>query len=923
MKIKLLIVAIFFAVNSFAQSKPFKISGTVFSDKEQTPIESATIHLEKAKDSAIVSYTITDEKGNFSLEGKSFHNNLKLFVSFVGMQSYSKVITLTKSNFNLGRINLKEDDNLLQEVVVKSRAPITIKKDTLEFNVKSFKTKKDANVEDLLKKLPGVEVDAEGKITVNGKEVNKILVNGKPFFGNDPSITTKNLTKDIIEKVQITNTKTKSEGFTGEKGDGNNKTINLTIKKENNKGWFGRVSAGAGTEKRYEAATMVNRFDNDTRISVLASTNNINSPGFSFGEIQKMFGGGGGIGFSSNGSFNVNGRSFGGGQGIVKSKIGGITYADKYGKGLDVNANYFYSGSNSTNDSKSNRENILPDRRYFSNSNSSSEDENDNHSFDLEFDIEIDSTFLININPSFVLNKREGFYNRNEESLDENNALTNSSNSNTNSKSSANNFSNEIDITKKLGNKGSFIKASLSNRIDKTSTDDYNNSTIEVFGTNPSTEIRNQYSDIENNLNGFTTRITYRYPLIKEKLFLDAKYRYQRDERENKESTFDFDTTTQQFSNFNTQLSSDFTFNDITKTPSLGVVYRDKKWRFNFETGFVNRTIENEDKLRPSLNLKRDFNAVNLNAGLRYRFDSKASIYFDYSLVNDAPSINQLQPFTDVSNPLNIVTGNPNLEPTKRHRMYVNFNKYNWQKRTGLYLYVSGGLTNNQVVSKSVIGDDLIRNTTYENVDGAYNIWGGGSYSKSIKLDTISSLRLRVGTRLNINKNINFFNDIEYGAKTTEVSPNIGLTYEWNKVVSIEPSYTISFSETNYELSDFQNQNFTRHSFRVRTKTNVPKKLEWRNDIRYNFNPNVVGFNQSSWFWNSTLAYSIFNDNASLTLKAYDLLNQQTNAQRRATANYIEDSESTVLQQYFMLGFSWKFNSLGKKGKIRDYNFSL
>ncbi|OSY86935.1 TonB-dependent receptor [Tenacibaculum holothuriorum] len=904
-----------------AQSYPFKIKGKIQSEKEKTPIEAATIHLERVKDSSVISYTISNEKGEFSLEGKSFFKDLKLFISYVGMDNYTKKIQLPASQINLGVINLKEESNVLNEVVIKSRAPITVKKDTLEFNVKSFKTKKDANVEDLLKKLPGVEVDAEGKITVNGKPVNKILVNGKPFFGNDPTITTKNLSKEIIEKVQITDTKTKSEAFTGEKGDANNKTINLTIKKENNKGWFGRVSAGTGTEKRYEGATMINRFDNDQRFSILASTNNINSPGFSFGEIQKMFGGGGSIWFNSNGSFSINGRRFGGGQGVIKSSTVGATYADTYKKGLDVNVNYFYSGSSSENDAKSNRENILPDnQRFFSNSNSNSLDENDNHAIDAEIDIEIDSTLLINIRPSFVFNKRDGNYKRKEESLDNDNVLTNRSTSTINNSSTAKNFKNSLEITKKLNSKGSFIKASITNQIDKSTSEEYALLNRETFKV-PSVENRNQFSDVSNDLNTINTRISYRYPLISKKFFLDFNYRYRRDERENVENTMDFNSVTNQYDLFNTDLSSNFTYNDITKTPSVELVYKSKKWRFNFETGFVNRTLENNDKLRPQLSLNRDFNNINLDAGFRYTFESKASIYFDYSLENNAPSLNQIQPFTDISNPLNIVTGNPNLRPTERHRGYINFHKYNWQKGTGMWFYVSGGLNNNQIVSKSTVNDDLVRTTTYENVNGAYDIWAGGSYSKKIKLDSITNLRFKIDGRLNSQKSINFFNDVKYSAVTTGVTPVVGLRLDWNKIIRINTEYAVRFSRTSFDIDNFENQNFTRHTFDIRTRTNFPKKLEWRNNIKYTYNPDVIGFNKSAWFWNSTLAYSILNDKASITLKAYDLLNQNNNAQRRATNNYIEDSESTVLQQYFMLGFSWKFNSLGKKGKIREYDF--
>jgi hypothetical protein len=256
MKNIFLICALLWVSISLSQTK-FKISGKVIAEQDSIALESATVYLETIKDSTLVTYTITDKNGKFSIDDKSYTDKLRLIISLVGFETYNRELNINKSEIDLGTIKMP-NANMLDEVVINSRSPITVKKDTLEFNVASFKTKKDANVEDLLKELPGVEVDDDGKITINGKEVNKILVNGKPFFGDDPTITTRNLTKEIIDKVQVTDTKSKSEGFTGEAGDSENKTINLTIKEENNKGVFGRIAAGAGTDKRYEYAGMVN-----------------------------------------------------------------------------------------------------------------------------------------------------------------------------------------------------------------------------------------------------------------------------------------------------------------------------------------------------------------------------------------------------------------------------------------------------------------------------------------------------------------------------------------------------------------------------------------------------------------------------------------------------------------------------------------
>ncbi len=263
----------------------------------------------------------------------------------------------------LGNIPLEEQAQELKGVkVVGERVPIIIKKDTMEFNADSFKTRPDATVEEVLKKLPGVQVDSDGKITVNGKEVNKVLVNGQVFFSNDPKVATKSLPKEIIDKIQITDTKTKTQEFTGEEGDCENKTINLTIKKDKNKGYIGRLAAGYGTDDRYQTNGLLNYFNNTERISFIASANNINNSGFSFDEIYDMVGNtrGGYDGARDAGLIH----NFG--NGITTSSNMGGSYANAKKGEYEIDGNYFFGYSDSFNDQKTSRENILPDRRFFS-----------------------------------------------------------------------------------------------------------------------------------------------------------------------------------------------------------------------------------------------------------------------------------------------------------------------------------------------------------------------------------------------------------------------------------------------------------------------------------------------------------------------------------------------------------------------------
>lgn len=897
-----------FFINSFAQSKPFKISGTLISEEDKIPLESATIYLQQVNDSTLITYTISDKDGKFILENKTPYKKANFYVSYIGYQTYFKAISLDTETIDLGNIILKSSTNTLDEIIITSVAPIIIKRDTMEFNVNSFKTKKDANVEDLLKELPGVEISEEGTITVNGKEVNKILVNGKPFFGSDPTITTRNLTKDIVEKIQVLDTKTKDQAFTGEEVDGENKTINLVIKKENNKGIFGRVAAGAGTDNHYEYAGMFNYFDNDRRISFLAGGNDINSPGFSFGEIRKMFGGG---------NINFNGRSFGGGQGITESQNYGTNYADKFGEKFDVAANYFYSGSNSENESTSNRENILADSRYFTTSNSNSFNDSDSHSANFEFDIKVDSTLLINIEPSFRYSKSKTVFSEDETSSDELNALINQSMLASSVETFGKNFNNDIDITKRFGSNGAFLRFSIENGINIRESDDYLNSETNILGDNPEDIIRDQYTDGENKINSFNSRVTYRLPLIGKEFFLELQYDYDRNKQEDRKSTFDKDEITNEYSIFNTELSTDFQYLNERSTPSIELEYRKKDWSASFETSYVFRILENNDNLRPEFSIKRDFEAIELRSRFRYRFSPKSSLRFGYRLNNNPPQLSNLQPFRNVSNPLNTVVGNPNLEPENSHRVYMRFNAFDFQKGSGFYGYLSANFDNNTVVRKTIIDENLVRETTFANVNGAYQLNGYLSVNKKVKIDSLRTISFDAGVGPNITRSVNFNNGVQYTSTNTSISPRLGLRFVWKDVLEFNPRYNLSFTKNTFDIENIDNQEFISHSLNLNSATFLPKGFEWRNDIQFNYNPNIApGFQKSAWFWNSTLAYSVLKNNGNITLKVYDLLNQNTNARRIATSNYIEDSQSTVLEQYFMLSFSWKFNSLGKAGEI-------
>ena len=926
MKKPLLISLILFTCLSYSQSKNIKLTGKIAGINDSIPLESATIYLERIKDSSVINYTISNKKGLFTLEDRIYDLNINLFVSYVGYKTYSKTIDLNTSEIDLKTIFLEQHDNLLNEVVIKSRAPITIKKDTLEFNVKSFNTKKDANVEDLLKKLPGVEVGLDGKIKINGKEVNEILVNGKPFFNNDPLIATRNLSKDIIEKVQVTDTKTKSEVFLGQKGEQLNKSINLVIKEKNNKGTFGSLSAGKGSDDRYEVSGMLNLFNNNQRLSIVAGGNNINSPRFSMGGISSMT-----IGrvtsvsaIQTTGGLINGSPLFSGGNGITTSKNGGVNYSDNFGKKVDFTTDYFYSSSNTEGATKTKRENILPDSRYFSNSDYTSNNENNSHRINFSTQIKIDSTLMIDFKPTIEYKKSYSEANSNEESLNDNQELINKSTNNNFSETTSKSFNYNLSISKKLNNNGRFIRLGINSNNNNQDSESFFDSDTEIFGDSPSVLERNQQISSKNSSNNTKIDFTYRQPIIANELFIDFEYVFNNHKQTNEKYSYEFDENTQDFTQFSEDFSSDFKYTSINNSTGVYLNLQKEKIGAQIGSSIIFRTLKNSDFLRPELDLERKFTSVSLNSNIRFRPNKTSTFSLGYNLKNSPPSLTYLQPFKNISNPLNTIIGNPNLEPTNNHNINLIFYNFNMQKKSSFNAFIGANIINNNIVSKSAIDDNYVQTTTYANVDGNRNFYGNTSYSKSIKIDSAKTVRLNVGLGLNSFRNVNFSNDEKYISNNNALTPSLGLTFNWQNIMEISPNYSISLSKSSYDIALFEDRTYTQHSFSARTRTSILKNFEWLNNLNYNYNPNIAeGFKKSSWNWNATLAYKFAGDKFVSTFKVYDILNQNTNARRTATENYIQDSESTILKRYFMLSLKWNFNNSSKPQRQRGGSFMM
>ncbi|MBY0485761.1 MAG: outer membrane beta-barrel family protein [Flavobacteriaceae bacterium] len=841
-----------------------------------------------------------------------------LKVSFVTYEDYKINLQSIDADKDFGTIVLKQAVTNLDEVVVKSEAPpIRIKKDTLEFNVSSFKVRPDANVETLLKQLPGVEIDAEGKITVNGKEVNQILVNGKPFFDKDGKIALQNLPSDIINKVQVTDTKTKKEEQTGAASSSNNASINLTIDEDKNKGFFGKFMGGYGSDKRYESSTLINYFKNKRKISVLASSNNINSTGFSMDEVFDNMGGGRNrnVWFNDNGSFGINGRRFGSGNGITQSNLVGINYSDEWVKNVETSASYFYSGANTKNNNRTSQINFLPSGNFTTNSNSSTNEDRYVHNATSVFEYKIDSTTTLTIEPNFTKSNNRNKNISSQSSYGADNSLLNQSNSDNFYENNTSSFSNTLSFTKSFKRKGKYLSLVFENENGTTKEDEYIKSNTVFYQNLLPDDTRNQLNNSKNNSANYRTELEFYQP-VTDSLQVKLGLEYKVDSKKDRRNSFDFDSTSQSYSIINDELSNVFNSLERTVTPNTGISLNSKKMNLSVNAGTTIINFDNDsDYLNVKTNLNKDFVLPYVSAYGGYRFSKSKNIWINYNYSYSLPSAKQVLPVEDLANPLNTFIGNPNLDLNKNHGIYFSYRDFDYATRSGYGVYTGGNFYDNQIVSSTTYDNNRKRTTTYDNVSGTYNSWFGVYWNKSMKKD---AHKFRYELRLNNNFGLSKgYTDGElYNAKTYSFSPRVSLTYDYGELLTINPSYNYSYNKSNFTNYIIESASNYTHKFNVQVTSYWPKNWTFGNDFGYTYNSNIAdGFKKDFYLWNTSLSYSFFEKKLMAKVKVYDMLNQNQSATRTISATSIRDEENIVLKRYVMFSLTYKLEKFAGKEK--------
>lgn len=912
MRVFLLLIGFFSGTLLFAQSTA-TLKGKLIDSVGKQVLKDASITVLEAKDSTLDVFGLAKEDGSFLVEKISF-GEMIVMIKFQGYEAYSTKINFSKTNstVDLGSIYLQMAANDLGEVVV-TQSPITIKKDTIQFNASSFKTKPNAVMEDLLKKLPGVQVEADGTVKAQGENVQRILVDGKRFFGDDPRLATKNLPPDMIDKIQVFDALNDQSAFTGF-DDGNRiKTINITTKKDKRKGYFGRVILGGGTdseEGRYDNSVNLSYFNGNRQITFTGQANNVNKQNFGG---QDLFGGGGGGG---GGRITIGGGRGGGGAnnngGIINTYAGGLNYKDVWGKKTDVSGSYFYNNQQTFREQNSFTQNLIPgnpDSSIFNSQLNNSVSKNQNHRINLNIEHQFDSSNSLIIRPNISFQETESVTDATTFSTRGTSKNLNNSVAATSRNNSGYNAGLEATFRHRFKKKGRTYSIAFnpSQSVNDGNTSNYSinnffNRPIAVADTINQIGITNRDSKTMNATFSFTE------PIGKNQI-LEFNYNYNSNINNSGTKTFAYNRNSGQYDEVVPNLTNIFenTFNSNRVTLN----YRLQNAKYNFSIG---SGVQSGDLI--STNVSKDSSItqkfVNFfpTMNFRYDFTKTANLRVFYNGRTGQPSAQQLQPVVDNSNPLNITSGNPDLKQQFIHTFRILYNSFNIFTQKLFFATINANLTDNDIQNSTSYLPNGAQFTRPVNLSGTYNVNGFLNYGFPLKKPKSN---INLGLNLNRSQSQTLVNELSNYTRNTTAGFNASWTTNIKEGFDMNFSSNSSFSFARYTLQPQQNGDFFTQTFVAEPTIFTKTGWVFSTDFRYIKNTGrAEGFNTNIPLWSASIAKQLFKKkDGEIKFYVFDLLNQNQSLTRNVTGNTIQDVSTVVLKRYFMLSFTYNIRSFG------------
>ena len=870
-------------------------------------LKNASIMLVQKQDSLLVGYTRADQNGYFEI-AKPDKGEYLLIFSYPKYADFFEEINSSITNFELGKIALTSVSHLIEEVVVRGRAAITIKGDTTEYDASQFAVEKNAKVEDLLKVLPGITVDPSGKITAQGKTVKKVLVDGEEFFGNDPTLVTRNLRSDMVDKVQVYEKKSDQAERTGVDDGIREQTINVQLKDDAKNGIFGKALAGAATEKYYMGQLMFNKFNGSQKISAYGLFGNNGTTSMNWEDAEK-FGGDSGVTRDDDGGMSVDGDFSDpfSGQGVVgipRAINSGVNYTDKFNKDKhSLNLSYKYGNIKSDGTQQT-----LMSGNVNSENINNVATKSDQHRVNLRYDMKLDT--LNNLLIKGGLSRKN---------ISSDNRITSKNFDATGNSILAENQSNQFDdndvenynfnllYTKKFMKKGRSL--SLSTFAEQEKTVGYG-TLFSVLKRSADSDTTDQFKNRDQNRVGLKAGINYTEPLTSS-LNLSIGYHIESAENSSLLESFNMDTNGK-YTVLDQKFSNNYDFNRLSNNYSVALSYVSEKFKLNL-TNNLNDDQLNQKNNYTNNSIERSFFTYNPRINGNYSLSKNKNIWFNYNGSNQLPSLNQIQPILNNNDPLNNYEGNEDLKPAFNNNFNAGYNTF--QVLSGSYTYIGGhfGLYKNSISQNISTSNDGVNYYRWDNITDKSNksisFWSGYYFKLNKKLGLSNSPQLN----FNISENNNFVNGEANLVKSSNYSFTYQLVRDTKTGLNFDMNFTPQYRKMTSNLRPDQNNNGFVFGSNGSIEYFLSKTLKIYTNYQYTYEAPTEAFSQdlSRFLIHPGISKKFLkNESLMLDFTVNDLLNQNIGYSRYESNSVFTQNRYDTIKRYYMLKLSWDFNKM-------------
>jgi hypothetical protein len=912
---KKVILVLLVALSYTGYGQKFTIQGQLV-DTLSKPLPSATVLLLNPKDSSLVNFALGDANGNFAIKNVSKGEHL-FKVTFIGFRPFMKEIVTPETGniIDLGVVKMEPASNELDAIeIAAERAPVTIKKDTIEFNAGSFKTKQNAVVEDLLKKLPGVEVDNDGNITAQGEQVRQVTVDGKNFFGRDPKIATKNLPADAVDKVQVFDKKSDQAAFSGIDDGQREKTINLELKEEKRNGAFGTLMAAGGTDDRFQLRANINKFTKERQLSFLGMGNNVNQSGFSLddymnftGGSAQMMGGGGAVRLEFNGDnssgvpLNFGNRA----NGLMTTFAGGVNMNNQFNKKTELNGSYFYNYLDHSRNQSLLRENFFPDGSSLTyNQNSLTQNTNNNNRMNLTLDHKLDSMNSLKLTANMSYNMTDSDVRSNSSTSNSDGDLINETQNLSFSSGTNTAVNTNLLWRHKFAKKGRNFSTTFQLNGSKNEREGSLSGFQRFFGPTTTEKLFDQANEQKTEYASYGATVSYTEPLGGRK-YLEANYSYRRNLNDVEQLVFDVsDGQREVVDTLSNAFNSDYQYH------RAGLNFRLNRQKFNVVVGgsLQNTNLSGDGVVNgEDYKIDRPYQNVLPTFRFNYDFSNTKHVRLDYETSVQEPSIQQLQPVIDNRDVMNIYEGNPQLRPAYSQSWRASFTTFNPMSFLSFFSFLDVDYTTNAITnSRSTNPLTGVNYTKPVNVDNNMSV--NGNATLSFPINKIKS-RISVGGNYRNLRSINIIDEQPNTINQQTAGGNIRYSYRYKEIFDFSVSADLDHMLTGYEFNQ-DDQIFINKTYNAESNLTFLKNYSFNVNFEYlQYENQQTNYSQAIPLLDMSVSrFLLKNKTGELKFSVNNLFDKALGVSQTSNLNYLQRETTNSLGRYFMVSFTYSLN---------------